>query len=162
LLRQALVAACAATETFIADKVIERAGVLLRASEEATPGMRKIQLSVGDWLDIETRYERRRRGLREQVMVRYINEQASTAPSQLGALLALVGITKWADQVDHHRSVSKGASVAMLNRITERRNKIVQTGDRQGRGRASLTVDEVKASLADLESVVFAIEKILP
>lgn len=161
LLRQALVAACAATETYLADKAIERAGVLLHANKTATDRMRKVPLTVGDWLDIEARYERRRRGLREQVMVRHINELASTSPSKVGELLSLVGVKDWTNKIDHHRGVAKGDTHGLLERITQRRNKIVHTGDRHGRGRASLTVDEVKADLAALESVVAAIEKVL-
>lgn len=162
LLRQALVAACAATETYLADRAIERAGVLLRANMTATDKMRKVQLTVGEWLDIESRYERRRRGLRERVMVRHINELASTSPTKVGELMTLIGITKWTDTMDHHRKVSKGDSHALLERITRRRNKIVHTGDRHGRGRAPLTVDEVKADLLGLESVVAALEKMVP
>jgi len=159
LLRQALVAACAATETYLADKMIERAGVLLRANMTATERMRKVLLTVGDWLDIESGYERRRRGLRERVMVRHINEMASTSPTKVGELLSLVGITRWTDQMDHHRRVARGDSHQLLERITQRRNKIVHTGDRHGRGRAPLTVSEVKADLDALVSVVAALEQ---
>ncbi|WP_151523699.1 hypothetical protein [Serinicoccus kebangsaanensis] len=161
LLRQALVAACAATETYLSDKAIERAGVLLRANMSATDRMRKVPLTVGDWLDIETDYQRRRRGLRERVMVRHINELASTSPSKLGELLSLIGITKWTNQMDHHRKVPKGTSFDLLERITKRRNKIVHTGDRHGRGRAPLTVTEVKQDLEALESVVEALEAMI-
>jgi hypothetical protein len=162
LLRQALVAACAATETYLADKAIAKAGVLLRAGQQPTERMLKVPLTVDTWLRIETRYERRRRGLREQVMVKHINQIASTSPSRVGEVLSLVGVTKWADQMDHHRKVSKGDSVDLLERITERRNRIVHTGDRSGRGRAGITVAEVKEDLVALESVVAAIERILP
>jgi hypothetical protein len=161
LLRQAMVAACAATETYLADKVIEQADVLLRANKSATDKMRKVPLTVGDWLDIEVGYQRRRRGLRERVMVRHINEVASTAPNRVGELLSLVGVTNWTNKMDGFRKVPKGDSHALLARITQRRNKIVHTGDRHGRGRAPLTVADVKADLAALESVVEALEKML-
>ena len=162
LLRQAMVAACAATETYLADKTIEHAGVLLRANKQATDKMRKVPLTVGDWLDIETGYQRRRRGLRERVMVRHINELASTAPNKVGELFSLVGVDNWTNKLDNHRKVAKGDTQALLERVTQRRNKIVHTGDRHGRGRATLTVGEVKADLAALESVVAAVEMMLP
>jgi hypothetical protein len=68
LLRQALVAGCAATETYIVDKVMTRIGALVVSHDAATTRMRDLPLSVGDWLWIEQHYQRRRRGLREQVI----------------------------------------------------------------------------------------------
>jgi hypothetical protein len=61
--------------------------------------MRKVPLTVGDWLDIETGYERRRLGPRERAMVRHINELASTAPNKMGELLSLVGVDNWTNKL---------------------------------------------------------------
>ena len=49
----------------------------------------------------------------------------------------------------------------LLDRVTQRRNRIVHTGDRQGRNRAPLALAEVKDDLVGLESVVAAIEELL-
>lgn len=89
LLRQALVAACAAVETFSADRVMER-------YSEATKGhpvphrLLSLPITVGDWLEIERRYERRKWGLRE-VGEFEVRQQASPAPPGIGKLFAMVG-----------------------------------------------------------------------
>jgi hypothetical protein len=51
--------------------------------------------------------------------------------------------------------------VAFLDRVTVRRNRIAHTGDRKGYGRASLSVAEVRDDLAQLESVVLAVEMVV-
>lgn len=159
LLRQAIVAACAAGETYVADRVMERVGPLL-SSSRATPQLRKIAMSVGGWLEIEETYERRKRGLRNRVVEPYIRREASTDPSKVGPMLSLLGVEKWSAKLDHERRVPKGETEMFLDRLTKRRNKIAHEGDRAGRGRAQLTASEVRRDLVDLESVVLAIEKI--
>lgn len=161
LMRQALVAACAATETYLADKVMEAVRKTTSSREAASARLRKMPMSVGEWLYIEQQYKYRRRGLHERILEPHVREMANTAPSQVGVLMSLIGVDKWSATVDHHRGVAKGDSEALLTRITERRNKIVHTGDRHGRGRAKLTIAEVKEDLVGLESVVQAIEKMV-
>lgn len=161
LLRQALVAACAAAETYLADKIMEAVRQKTSSVSAAPPRLQKLPLTVGEWLYLEQNYTYRRRGLHERVIEHYVREMTSTAPSQVGAMLSLVGVEKWTAAMDHHRGVAKGESERMLVRVTERRNKIVHTGDRQGRGRAPLTIPQVKDDLAGLESVVDAIEKMV-
>ncbi len=45
-----------------------------------------------------------------------------------------------------------------LERITERRNRIAHDADRVGRGRATLSVEEVRVDIRVLRAVVGAIE----
>lgn len=161
LLRQALVAACAATETYLADKVMERVGPLLRSPAAATKRMRDLPLTLGCWLEVERRYERRRWGMRGMVVEPYVRQHASTASNRVGEMLSLIGVEGWAARLDKARGVAKGETVAFLDRVTERRNKIAHQGDRSGRGRARLAVDEVQTDLAQLESIVNAIEAIV-
>lgn len=161
LLRQALVAACAATETYLADKAMTRMGDLTKSPEAATDKVKRLGLSVGDWLYIEKNYERRRVGLHNVVIERHIRESASTAANKVGELLSLLGVKDPQRQLDHLRGVSRGETYQFLDRVTERRNKIVHTGDRLGRNRATLSLDEVKADLAGLESLVVAVEELL-
>jgi len=160
-LRQALVAACAATETYLADKVMESMSSLTSSKDKAPDRLKSLNMTVGSWLYLEQRYKYRRRGLHEQVIGPHVAEMASTAPNQVGMLLSMIGVNSWTRSMDHHRSVEKGDSEAFLRRVTERRNKIVHTGDRQGRGRAPLTITEVEEDLAGLESVVHAVEKMV-
>jgi hypothetical protein len=161
LLRQAIVAGCAATETYLADKVMTRIGQLLKSSESASPRMNKLPMDIKEWLYIEQHYQRRRVGLRERVVAPYVREQASTSPTKVGEMLALIGVEHWSRQVDQQRSVAKGATVAFLEEVTVRRNRIAHQGDRQGFGRAHLSVDEARDDLAGLVSVVEALEAIV-
>jgi hypothetical protein len=161
LLRQALVAACAAVETYLGDKVMQKVGPLLSSEATLTPRLRDLQLGLDAWMHIEHRYQRKRWGLRELVVEPYVRENCSTAPNKVGIMLSLVGLDDWAKKVDSQREVPRGETVKCLQRITDRRNRIAHQGDRVGRGRASLDVTEVKDDLAALESMVQAIEALL-
>ncbi len=161
LLRQALVAACAAVETYMFDKAMSQVGPLIRYPTKTTERMKKLTMSLEDWQQIEYSYQRRGRGLREVVIKRELTELASTSPTKVGQVLSLVGVKDWARQVDRERGVHRGDTVAMLQRITDRRNRIAHSADRVGRGRAPLTVAEVRQDLDALKSFVGAIERIL-
>jgi hypothetical protein len=91
----------------------------------------------------------------------YVRENASTASNKVGEMLTLIGVEKWSAKLDNQRGVAKGETVAFLDRVTHRRNKIAHEGDRQGRGRAQLTVDEVRGDVDGLESVARAIDAIV-
>lgn len=157
LLRQALVAACAAVETFCADRVMERYAATIK--EDPLPGrLRDLRLTVGDYLDIQAKYQRPGWGLRALVEDR-VRTQASAAPSQIGMLFALVGEKNLLSRVDKRRGVAKGSSTAELGRIVERRNVIAHTGDRSGRGRAAITVAEVEDDLRLVAEIVDALDK---
>lgn len=161
LLRQALVAACAAVETYMFDKAMSLVGPLIRYPNRTTSRLKALTMTVDDWQSVEHNYKRRRRGLREVVIKRELTELASTSPSKVGEMLSLLGVKNWARQVDHRRHVSPGDTVAMLQRITDRRNRIAHSADRAGRGRAPLTVEEVRQDLDQLRSIVNALEGIL-
>lgn len=160
LLRQALVAACAAFETYLADKAMSRVGPLLKSEATLTRRLRELPLTLADWMKID-QYERKRWGLREYVVEPAVREMASTAPNQVGALLSLLGVEDWAKKVDTQRGVARGQTVKNLERITARRNRIAHEADRVGRGRATLTVDEVRTDVVVLRTVVEAIESVL-
>lgn len=160
LLRQALVAACAATETYLADLAMSQMSRLTASEQAATNRLKALPMTVGDRLRLEQRYKYRRRGLHEQVIRQQVEELASTDPSKVGALFSLLGVSDWTRKMDHHRGSPKGQTFEFLDRVTKRRNKIVHTGDRQGLGRAPITVADVKADLAALESIVNAMESI--
>lgn len=156
LLRQAVVAACAAVETFVGDRVMER---FSGALDQATPPDRLLALpmTVGNWLDIEG-YERRKWGLRKAVGEEVRRRVASASPSRIGIAFSLVGEKDLWKRVDAHRQVKKGASAAALERIYERRNAIDHAGDRKGHGRAAIRVDEVDADLACVVEIVDALD----
>jgi hypothetical protein len=160
-LRQALVAACAATETYLADTVLENVSRYTRGPKVMTPRLKKVPLDVGDWIEIETSYKYRRRGIHEKVIGPWVREQASTDPAKVGMMLSLIGIKDWSKKLDRNRGVAEGATERLLRRITSRRNKIAHEGDRQGRGRAALDIKAVKRDLKELESVAAAVEQVV-
>ena len=157
LLRQALVAGCAAVETFCADRVMERYSA---AVKQAPPPSRLLELSltVDQYLTIQGKYQKMGWGLR-QVVEMEVRQRASPAPAQIGQLFALVGEKGLLARVDKRRKVSKGATEAELNRIVDRRNLIAHTGDRSGRGRAVITTAEVEADIGILISIIDALDE---
>ena len=144
LLRQSLVAACAALETYVADKAMEFVGPVLKA-DELPARMKDISLTVGHWASIEGRYKRRGWGIRG-IVGDHIREASSTAPNKIGTVLSTIGIKQWSQKVDGFRNVAPGITVRELDDITERRNRIAHSADRKGRGRMSSKLEEVRAA----------------
>ncbi len=165
LLRQALVAGCAATETFLNDLTMDYISQVTKVSHKASTNrpkaLRDIVMNVDQWLLIELHYQRRRRGLREVVLREYIGDNASTAPNKVGHLMSLLGITQWAHKLDSQRKVTKGNSVEFLDAVTKRRNLIAHTGDRKGNGRAAITAAEVDIYLSGLRSIAEGLDSIV-
>ena len=161
LLRQALVAASAALETYVADKAMEFVGSALKVKANEMPrNLRDISLTVGQWAKIEQNYERRKWGIRT-IVDDYIRKTSSTAPNQIGTVLSTIGLEKWAGKVDGERKVTGGTTVRDLDAITKRRNLIAHTADRKGRGRASLDHDDVQRQIKVIRDVVDALETTL-
>lgn len=159
LLRQAIVAGCAATETYLADRVIDRCRRIIRMNGDLGR-LARIPMTIREW-DLVESYKYRRRGITECVIAPWVREHASTAPNIVGELLALVGLEKPHSKLDAARKVAKGTTEADLKQVTDRRNRIAHAGDRKGHGRAAITLDEVRAHLDALESIVSAIEDVL-
>lgn len=157
LLRQALVAACAAVETFVGDRVMER----LRSALDTDPRPTRLSalpMTVGDWLRIDETYQRRRWGLREVVEIE-VRRLASPAPSQIGISFGIVGEKGLWKRIDRRRGVAAGTSEQILEKIYERRNRIAHHGDRSGRGRAAISIEEVETDLQSIAKIVDAIDK---
>lgn len=165
LLRHAVVAACAAAETYFADKVTDLVRPQLRAVNTARSDLprrlREINLSVGDVVDLDHDYRRLRRGLAERVVLPHIQTKASVDPAALGELLSLAAVKNFFGSVDHHAGWEKGRCHSRMTDIAQRRNVIAHTGDRKGRGRNSLGIDETRSITDDLTTIIHAAEKIL-
>jgi hypothetical protein len=159
LLRQAIVAACAAMETYLADKVTDQIGSVLK-SDSPPRRMLDIPLTVGDYLAIDGKYERRGWGLRA-VVEAAIRQQASTAPNQVGAVLGIIRIKDWSKKVDKTRGCQPGTTVEQLDVITKRRNQIAHSADRSGSGRATLSIDQTSTYLSQIEQITHALEKVI-
>ena len=158
LLRQAVVAGCAALETYVVDKAMDFVGPALLA--DSTPErLKRLPLTVGEWLEIRT-YERQGAGVRPFIEQR-LRERSSTAPSQIGEVLSTIGLSGWTKEIDSTRGCRKGKTEAELEKLTDRRNKIAHTGDRSGRGRAAFTTDDAEEHLRVIREVVTAIEAVL-
>ena len=157
LLRQALVAGCAAVETFCADRVMERYSAAIK---QTPPPSRLLELSltVDQYLTIQETYQKAGWGLRKVIEME-VRQRASPAPAQIGQLFALVGEKALLARVDTQRRVLKGTTETELSRIVERRNLIAHTGDRSGRGRAAITTAEVRADVDTLISIIDALDK---
>jgi hypothetical protein len=155
LLRQAVVAACAAVETFCADRVMERYPAAIK--EDPPPKLLALSLTIDDYLTIQDRYKRPGWGLR-QVVEYQVRRLASPAPAQIGQLFGLVGEKNLLPRVDKLRGVGNGSSARELGRIVRRRNLIAHTGDRAGRGRAAITVAEVEHDLDLVVRVIDALD----
>lgn len=157
LLRQAIVAGCTAVETFVADRVMERmSDVLTRDDKPAR--LLDLPMTVGDWLTIEQQYQRRKWGLR-QIIEFEVRQQASPAPAQIGILFGLIAEKDLWKRVDARRGVTRGDSETRLESIYKRRNAVAHTGDRVGRGRAPIEIEEAEQALVDLEAIVIAIDE---
>ncbi len=160
LLRQAIVAGCAALETYLADVAIATARQLIGGGAPLPARLARIGMDVGGWFDLKERYQRERRGITEQVIAPYLRETASTSPSKVGELLSTVGVPEALAKIDRCRRVEKNTTRTELERITIRRNKIAHAADRKGHGRASITGAEVSADLAVPRPVVVAVDRI--
>ena len=159
LLRQSLVAACAALETYVADKAMEFVGPAVRA-DNPSRRMKDIPLTVGRWVEIERIYKNRGSAIRS-VVEEHIRETSSTAPNRIAEVLSTVGVRDWLKRVDNARRVARSTTDTELKELTERRNHIAHSADRQGRGRASISPEEVARHLWTIKAVVEATELLL-
>jgi hypothetical protein len=160
LLRQAIVAGSAAFETYVADRVMELLGPVLRKDPKPSR-LLEISMTVAQYYDIDTRYERKTWGVRELVHAA-VKERASPAPTQVGMVFAIVDEKSVLNRVDSHLKRSKGSSHSCLEKLYARRNAIAHSGDRVGRGRADITRQEVVDDLDELKRIVEALDAVTP
>jgi hypothetical protein len=157
LLRQAIVAGCAAVETYVADRTMELLGPVLRAKEKPSR-LLELTMTVQQYLKVQS-YQRPNWGLRDLIEDQVLLK-ASTAPPSIGMLMSMVGIRRVWTAVDVKRGVPRRTSEKALEDITHRRNRIAHSGDRQGRGRALITVSEVERDLGCLIEIVTALDEV--
>lgn len=131
-----------------------------RKHRKLPPRLKDINLTLGQWIEIEE-FRRGGKGIKNLVVTPYINEMSSTAPNKIGKLLAIINVRDWAKRVDTKRDVENGTTEKQLQEITERRNLIVHTSDRKGRGRGLLKEKDVSRHLNNIKSIVDALESVL-
>lgn len=159
LLRQAVVAIAAAVESYVAEKACSFIGSAFRL-EDLPPRFRAIPLTMGEVLDIESSYRRRRWGQRS-VVQRWTEAEASPHPDKIGLVMAVVGKSKFWGKTDSQRGKRAGTSRSQLVALSERRNRIAHTGDRLGSRRAALSLEEVEEHFANAKETVEALEQVL-
>jgi hypothetical protein len=160
LLRQSIVAGSAAFETYVADRVMELIGPVLRR-RPLPRRLGELTMTFEQYYDIDARYERTAWGVR-QLVSDAVTKMASPAPTQVGALFALVDERDLLKRVDRQLKRPNQTSHACLERLYSRRNAIAHTGDRVGRGRADIDRAEVVADLDELCRIATAIDAVTP
>jgi hypothetical protein len=145
----------------VADEVSRRIAVHLVKGSSLPAKLAGLSISVGDWKMLEDNYTRRRRAIRENLLEPKIRELASTAPSQIGLLLGMLGVKDWSRKVDSSRHVPRTTTVKELDDLTKRRNRIAHEGDRRGYGRAAISVAEASRYADVVDSVALALEDVL-
>lgn len=159
VLRPAIVMACAALETLVADIAIFHLGAAL-ASDVLPRRLKDIPLSVGQWMEFRSRYKRQHWGVRGAIE-EWIGEYASTAPNKIGELFSAVGLESGIfKRVDRDRGVAGGTTERELNEITARRNRIAHAADRVGSRRATLSFKDAQSAVAAVRSIGNAIAQV--
>ena len=159
LLRQAVVAISAAVESYVAEKACSFVSEAMKM-DPLPPRLRQVSVSFEDVLWIEQNYERRGWGHRALLREHLVTE-ASSDPDQIGRVFSTVGRTGLWALVDKERRVVKGTSEREMKDLASRRNQIAHSGDRVGRGRASLDLEDVEDFYANTKAVVEAIDAVL-
>lgn len=157
LLRQAVVATATAIETFVVASAMQRIPAAFHAP---TNHLKKVPITLGEVLEIEANYTRRRWGHKE-VLARHIQMQTSANPDRVADTLRLVGVQALWNRVDKARGERQGTSESQLRNIVGRRNRIAHSGDRSGRGRAPLSADEVARLIEEARSIAVGIDQVL-
>jgi len=160
LLRQAVVAAAAAFETYLADRVIGRIREIMRDKDDFPSRLSKVAMTIEQWRSIED-YTYHWRGITEVVLQPHVREQASSAPSQVGTLMSMIGIDQWSKTLDSARHLKMGTTVKQLTELTDRRNRIAHEGDRRGHSRAPIDPEWVRSVLDNVENLAKTIESTL-
>jgi hypothetical protein len=159
LLRQAVVAASAAVETYVADRVMELAGPALRGKKRPSH-LDELTLTFGDWFAISAKYPKRKVWGIRLLLEEHVRRGASPAASSVGLMFSIVGHDKVLAKVDGHRNLGSGTSSKELDRLYRRRNFIAHANDRSGRSRAEIKRTDVETMLTSAEEVVSGLEKV--
>lgn len=158
LLRQAIVAVCAAVESYVAEKACS---YIPQAIDAPTGALNRLPVFFRDVLMVSD-YERTGWAYRK-LLKKQIDEMASAKPNKIREVLDVVGKNDknlW-KRVDGHRKTSAGASCRQLEELVERRNRIAHTGDRTGGGKARLRVREVDQHVRNAREIVHAFDFVL-
>ena len=158
LLRQAIVAVCAAIESFVSEKACTYIPAAINSPGGA---LNRLPVSFRDVLMVGD-YKRPGWAYRK-LLTKQIEQMASAKPNRIGDVFEVVGKKDknlW-KKVDGVRSVEAGLSCRQLEELVERRNRIAHTGDRTGRGKAQLRVKEVALHVKNGREIVEALDAVI-
>jgi hypothetical protein len=158
LLRQSIVAVCAAVESYVAEKACT---YIPGAINDPTGALNRLPVSFRDVLMVGE-YERHGWAYRK-LLKKQIDQMSSAKPNRIGDVFEVVGIKHknlWKN-VDARRKAENGDSCRQLEELVERRNRIAHTGDRTGRGKAQLRVKEVDRHVRNAREIVEALDAVL-
>ena len=71
---------------------------------EGVRGSSPLSSTRGCWLEIDSRYDRKKWGLRGMVIEPHIRQEASTDPTKVGFILSLLGVESPMNKLDSARS----------------------------------------------------------
>ena len=149
---------CTALESYVGDRVMEAVGSASRSSKVPSR-LQEIRMTVGEHLGILAAYQRTGWGLRP-ILEREVRRVASPAPDQVEKAFSLIGYDNVLHKVDRKLNQRSDAARKDLQRIYDRRNRIAHHGDRVGRGRAHISVDEVRADIDEMERIAKALHEV--
>ena len=159
MLRQTIVAACTAVESYVAEK---SCSYIAGAIREPSGALNRLPVSFRDLLMVAD-YEKHGWAYRK-LLKKQIEEMASAKPNKISDVLEVVGKkpNKLWPRVDAHRGMEPGASCRQLEELVARRNRIAHTGDRTGRGKAQLRIREVDMHVQNARQIVEGLDAVLP
>ena len=162
MLRQSVVAAATAFETYVGDKATEQVRRVIGRANRTDPlpaALAKLRLRIDTW-DKVNRYDRRRRAITDHFIAPEISTRASTHPERVKELLKMTDLEDPLGLVDAVRGVPGGTTHSELLKLNQRRNRIAHSGDRVGRGKARVAPVDVRQHVDAVESIVNAVESL--
>lgn len=161
LYRQAIVAGCAALESYVADIMIQHLDFALGLKEPSSK-LTGMPITLREWHEIDSKYVQGIRGVKK-IIRENIKKSAGPSSASVGYIMSMMQLTGWSTKVDNERKLTNGVTtVAQLDMIANRRNVIAHSGDRGPRNtKAPIDAKTVDEYLQIIKSIVEALDKVI-
>lgn len=160
LYRQAIVAGCAAIESYVADIMIQHLDFALGLKEPSSK-LTGMPITLREWHEIDAKYVQGIRGVKK-IIRENIKKSAGPSSASVGYIMSMMQLTGWSKKVDQVRVVPEGTTVKQLDMISNRRNVIAHSGDRGPRNtKAPIDAKTVDEYLQIIKSIVEALDKVI-
>ena len=153
-LRQSLVVACSAFETYVVDKAIERAAARIVAGELPHATSAAAGVPTGPGAGREHRWG-------GPAIDAYVQATRRVSAERIGHIFASVGVEEWTSRVDESRRVPEGTTARELGELTRSLNQIVRPSGGYGRRGEVPDLEGVARHLQSVASIVEALEPLL-